>query len=332
MEHRLWTGLVITLVLGCAPPPSADRDRTGGAQDAGAPADQTPRWLAVSAGTNHSCGLTNTGAVKCWGGMLEGTRVQPWAIPVSGTFQQVASGWTTTCGLHDDGEIECWGDTRFAVFNPPRRGNFKSLSLSIGVGSQRGEAMFGCAVEQSGDAVCWGDNEALLVPPDDEFETVDSGWNHACGLTTTGAAKCWGTDVDDAEVAQRLVAPSGRFTQVTAGGHHSCGIRPTGQAECWGADRYGESTPPEWVVFESISASLVFTCGIEVDSKQLHCWGDERAYRGKPAGTFNAVSTGHVHSCAVVDLNAVGLGRTAERGEIFCWGTDAYGMLDVPEL
>ena len=36
MEHRLWTGLVITLVLGCAPPPSADRDRTGGAQDAGA--------------------------------------------------------------------------------------------------------------------------------------------------------------------------------------------------------------------------------------------------------------------------------------------------------
>src|SRR5204863_405896 len=72
------------------------------------------------------------------------------------------------------------------------------------------DAGYTCGVNTSGTAYCWGEgghgelgngsNGSSLVPVAAsgglKFSAVDAGWRyHTCGLTTTGAAYCWGFNV-----------------------------------------------------------------------------------------------------------------------------------------
>jgi alpha-tubulin suppressor-like RCC1 family protein len=77
----------------------------------------------VSAGGDHSCGVTLSGLVAyCWGrdgdGELgDGTSLtnQPRPVKVLGglTLAQVSAGWSHTCGRTTGGRIWCWGDNAF---------------------------------------------------------------------------------------------------------------------------------------------------------------------------------------------------------------------------
>jgi alpha-tubulin suppressor-like RCC1 family protein len=66
-----------------------------------------------------------------------------------------------------------------------------------------------CSLTTAGTAYCWGDNSAgqlgyglvaggswwspVPVAGGLTFQAVSSGLYHSCGLTSTGAAYCWGT-------------------------------------------------------------------------------------------------------------------------------------------
>ena len=75
--------------------------------------------VSLTAGGEHTCGLTAAGAAYCWGsnsngqlgnGTIGGTNSV--AAPVSGglTFVVLSAGGSHTCGVTPDGSIFCWGD------------------------------------------------------------------------------------------------------------------------------------------------------------------------------------------------------------------------------
>ncbi len=74
--------------------------------------------VSLTAGGEHTCGLTASGAAYCWGsnsngqlgnGTIGGTN--PVAAPVSGglTFVSLSAGGASTCGVTPGGAIYCWG-------------------------------------------------------------------------------------------------------------------------------------------------------------------------------------------------------------------------------
>ena len=73
---------------------------------------------AVNGGEYHTCALTNTGAVRCWGnnnyGQLgDGSRINHWTpVEVSdpaSRFNATVAAWFHSCARSVEGGVRCWG-------------------------------------------------------------------------------------------------------------------------------------------------------------------------------------------------------------------------------
>jgi alpha-tubulin suppressor-like RCC1 family protein/uncharacterized membrane protein len=338
----------------------------------------------VDAGDVHSCALRASGLGYCWGsnsnGQLgDGTttgRLVP--APVAGglTFASVSAGTGYTCGVAPSGAAYCWGynvygqlgdgtSTNRLVPSPVAGGlTFASLSAA---------GYHTCGVTTSGAAFCWGINgdgqlgdgttTQRLVPTvvagGLTFAAVSAGNGpntaHTCGVTTSGAAYCWGYNGDgrlgDNTTTERLVptlvAGGLTFAAVSVGSDHSCGVTTSAAAYCWGNNFYGQlgdNTTTQRLVPALVAGSLTFaalseansyTCGVTT-SGAAYCWGSngngqlgdgtttQRLVANTVAGglTFAAVraGTGGIfgthHTCGVTPAGAA-----------YCWGANGSGEL-----
>ena len=118
--------------------------------DAPTMAGSAPRQGGLSAGGEHSCGVTEGGAGQCWGldtdGQVSGlpTGVSSWAI--------LSAGESHTCGIATNGDAHCWGsDVWGQVSGLPA--DLKWMSISAGV-------YHTCGVTTLGAGYCWGTNSA----------------------------------------------------------------------------------------------------------------------------------------------------------------------------
>ena len=75
--------------------------------------DSVNRFISVSAGYHHTCGLLETGAVQCWG--LDNFDQ---STPPTGTFTAVSAGGLHTCGLLETGAVQCWGFDKYGQSTP----------------------------------------------------------------------------------------------------------------------------------------------------------------------------------------------------------------------
>jgi alpha-tubulin suppressor-like RCC1 family protein len=82
------------------------------------PSPEGPTVSALGAGYGHTCALSDSGEVKCWGGNETGqlgngkTKTSKTPVNVSGLASGVtaiAAGAFHTCALTTDGAATCWG-------------------------------------------------------------------------------------------------------------------------------------------------------------------------------------------------------------------------------
>ncbi len=272
---------------------------------------------AISAGSNYTCALLDDGTVKCWGrnstGQLGlgntqdrgdepgemGDNLPAVNLGTGRTATAISAGLTHTCALLDNDAVKCWGYNGYG-------------QLGQGNTTQRGD--------QAGEM---GDNlPAISLGAGRTGTAVSVGDYRTCAVLDNGGVKCWGagvhgqlgqgatTNLGDGpgEMGDNLPAVNlGTGRTGTALGRrtnsHTCVLLDNATVKCFGANGSGQ-------------------LGIGNAFDQ----GDGPGEMGDslPAVTFGpapviGVTSGNLHSCALVDVSGV--------EGVTCWGENQYGQL-----
>ncbi len=148
------------------------------------PADLAPAQK-VSAGSNTSCILLETGDIECFGsGAFDLTNPPTAGAP----YKDVSINNSHACAINSINGLECWGIESNGRLDAPE-GEFVQVSLS---------SQSACAVDINGSVSCWGANDlgTADVPADlPPAIKVVSGFSASCALLTDGSVQCWGRSI-----------------------------------------------------------------------------------------------------------------------------------------
>lgn len=260
----------------------------------------------ISAGDSHSCALSVTGNVRCWGlgtsGRLgygntnnvgDGVGVSIAAagnILAGGTVTQIAAGGSHTCALLSGGNVRCWGGGGSGVLG---YGNTNNVGDGVGL-----------SITAAGD-----------VPIGGVATQITAGTSHTCALLSGGNVRCWGSggngrlgygntnNVGDGVglsiIAAGDVPIGGTATQVFAYVAHTCAVLSNGSVRCWGggaSGRLGHDNTTD--IADGIGPSIIAAGDVPV------------------GGNVTQVSLGTSHTCALLTT-----------GNVRCWGNGGSGRL-----
>ena len=301
----------------------------------------------VATGNGHTCALTTSGGVKCWGlnfyGQLgDDTNTYrrlpvdviagPSLPPLAGV-SAISTGLNHTCVLINGG-AKCWGDNakgQLGDGTKTQRLTPANVSgLGSGVVSIAAAASHTCALLTSGGVKCWGDN----VPSRLGDNTVTQSSTPVDVLTGPGP----GPTFPLLSGATALAAGSSS--------NHTCAIVGSG-VSCWGSDVYGQlgiDMPALGVsrialpvvsfggAVSAIALGAAHTCAIISNGSGVQCWGNNDfggqlgdstlINRRTPVNVvgltspISAISAGTIHTCALTTA-----------GGAKCWGNNNSGQL-----
>lgn len=269
----------------------------GGLGHIGDPIDRDPptpsftvKRKPLAAGRAHTCAITNTNTVNCWG-----------------SNRSIIGGVDQNTGQLGDGNS---ATTERLAPNPV---SGLTNIAAIVAGSDHN-----CSLNYAGVVSCWGRNNVGQLGtgyPTSKFAPIavtlpmaamdiTAGNNNTCALLINGSVWCWGRNDGN------LLAVGGgaTITQPTAvaflpltnhviaieSGHAGtqCAIKSRGEVYCWGDNKYGQvgngsssATVPvtvPYLVFPAVAPTALkvsaitigeyFTCALKTDTK-VYCWG-----------------------------------------------------------
>lgn len=286
-------------------------------------------FQTIAAGMDYGCGIAKDGIAYCWGdntyGQLgDGSTVKrtiPVAVSGGHRFKSIYVSRILpeahTCALTELDNAYCWGRNWTGQL-----GNGTTIDSSIPVLVSGGLTFtslavggdFTCGLTQQGQAYCWGMSGSWgalggsttaeqYVPAISAaglaFSSISTGLEQVCGVTTTGAAYCWGRGENGVlgqgvlanSLTPVLVSGGKTWRSVSAGPSFTCGITALGEGYCWGNGAYGLGSGK---VMGNTAMPIAMAGGINFDS----------------------ISVGLSHACGF-----------ASSGEAYCWGYGAYGAL-----
>ncbi|MFO0602317.1 MAG: hypothetical protein U0324_04035 [Polyangiales bacterium] len=280
----------------------------------------------VSPGGTHTCALSTTGQVRCW-------------------------------GSNESGQL---GDGSTASTHLP-----VAVAGLVDAVSVRAGAAFACAIRRGGAVVCWGNNAygqlgdgsltRRLTPvaagydaPLLDATALAASFNHACAVRAGGAVVCWGQngygEIGDGSTTDRRLPAAVRdiggagalvgVTQVSASSAHTCAVRG-GAVVCWGRNHVGQlgdgttvnrAAPVAAHAFRDaveVAAGEGFTC-VRHASGAVSCWG--RGNSGQlGSGTLvdrptPAPVDGLTDAVSITATDAAACARRRD-GSVRCWGS-----------
>jgi alpha-tubulin suppressor-like RCC1 family protein len=179
----------------------------------------------MASGDAHTCVVTRTAFVLCWGdnaagqlgvGVAGDSVAQSSISPVVGLTDvtSIAVGSAHSCAVRaPSGSVWCWGDNRLrqlggALSGPQTSRAIAAQVITIPAVQQLvSGSNHACILSQQGDVWCWGDNQygqvARAVIPlgsaparveglPSDVVALRSGTDHVCALTQQGTLWCWG--------------------------------------------------------------------------------------------------------------------------------------------
>ncbi len=283
---------------------------------------------AVGVGYQHSCAITDSGALKCWGdndhgelGIGHTSSHSSGPVNVTGLMSGVTAvdgGYQYTCAVVAGG-ARCWGNNGAGQLGDGSNVQ-KVVPVPVsGLGSgvtdiDVGEGLT-CAVANGG-AKCWGSNNVgqLGIPTSTASSNtpvnvtglssgvaaIGVGYEHACALATTGGVKCWGSNTNgqlgnntviDSSTPVNVSGMSSGIVALAVGESHNCAITAARAVKCWGANFHGQIGNGN----TTFSPTPVNVIGLS---------------------DVVAVGPAYDHTCAITG-----------NGAIKCWGGNTYGQI-----
>lgn len=315
------------------------------------PAYTPPRLVA---GSVHTCALSSSGTVRCWGDSMQGQlgygstqtvgdepgEMPPPDVAVGGPVLQIAAGTYHTCALLVGGKVRCWGsgwwDVEFG-------GEVVQLAATYGDT---------CALLASGKVRCWTkdyglDPMLIDVPVVGNFVQIHGSDDKACVLRDDGTVVCWKTDFSttDVDFGGFVVELSGKLCARLDDGRVRCnGYNDYGQ-KGYGHTKYVEDAVqagdiPVGGAVKRLVAGQLHTCAI-LDAGNVRCWGwndngqlgyghtatlgDYPGEMPTPdvalGGVASDLALGGRHSCAMLAGD-----------KVRCWGFGGAGYLGYGNL
>jgi hypothetical protein len=168
--------------VGCALRASGSAQCWPEATDVAGPFD------SIGTGDRFACGIrSGSGELSCWS--IDNVVFDEALTDVpSGSFKYVDTDDHVGCGVRIDGSMSCWGDDFSGLISPPA-GSYNEVSLNT---------FYACGARNGESAVCWGDdagvpaNSHTFPPAGVTFQTISTGYDIVCGVTTESALECWG--------------------------------------------------------------------------------------------------------------------------------------------
>ncbi len=286
--------------------------------------DSGTTYIEVATGYDHSCGITSTNELKCWGdnsyGQLgDGTQISkttPTLIASGTSFIKIAVSYDKTCAISSLNAVLCWG------YN--LNGSY-TYSLT---------------------PTAW-DNSTTY-----QEVTVQSA--NICGRTNTNQIRCSGgnshgqlgngnmsglTSASPATVSTPQLA-----TAIASGTSLNCAITVSGGVHCWGQNfngtlgtgKFSYNLSPVTVYSNFVSANIQmakqYGC-ILSSSGKITCLGAP----GSPLGQIKS-NTVVTYAPSPIDVSstisfqklALGINHACAMtldNEILCWGNNFYGTL-----
>jgi alpha-tubulin suppressor-like RCC1 family protein len=292
----------------------------------------------VSSGGHHTCAVSPTGGLTCWGRNLNGelgdatntNNGSPTQVSgLTSGIVQVTTGGNHTCALTSGGAVKCWGLNDYGQLgqgggNRNTPGDVTALPSGV-IQIEAGE-LHTCALTAAGGVKCWGNNSLgqlgdttntfRSAPADvsgltSGVKSIASGDSHTCAVLTDGTAKCWGLNEDG---------------QLGNGVNTSLGVGVTSPVTVLAS---GPPTPITLTGIARLATGRTHTCAL-MDDGSVNCWGRNLAGQlgrgtitqreltpGVASGLGSGVARielGFEHSCAVLT-----------NGQAQCWGKNIEG-------
>lgn len=295
--------------------------------------------IMTSSGRGHSCALTSTGGVKCWGENNKGqlgnnsplsttTSIPQQVSGLSSGVIQISTGGNFTCALLANGTVQCWGlNSRGQLGN----GTTANATTPTMVRNLAGSVVKVAANDES-----------------------------TCVLLASGSVQCWGSN-DSGQLGIPLVTAqsslpvlvqelNGVAVNIISGNEYSCVLMNSGKVYCWGNNNYGQlgnstalgGSSYKPLEVQGLTKAPIFirsaglsACAIMSD-KTAQCWGNNQYGQlgnGDGSGTAQnpnpVVVGGGTPLTSIADLRCSEWSCCAllESRQAQCWGRNNVSQL-----